>query len=297
MLGNVTEKLAQPRVRVVTTRLRDAILASWQEVRTKYEPDRGIRFRCSDIAYLCPRMQTLAVKTGLVITEVNEAEGLWALGVGSAYHEVFQKAILPTIPGGVLQGWWRDSKHPYALHRGEALTRPPLSHKWIPQPNPSCTYEEMLMFDPDLKLSGKCDGILVWGPDDIEVLELKSAGAFKKDGLDPKLGGNPDAAHVLQAHCYMMLTGVRKCRIAYVIKVDGKLKDVVFEYLVDYDEGTANSIKTTLKTILEAVKEGRILPMLPTCTKKSNARAKKCPMRDICFKATADAESSASISP
>lgn len=282
MLGKATEMLAQPRVRVVTTRVRDAILGGWSERRVIIESDKKIRFRCSQIPGMCPRMFTISAQKAIEVSEVRDANSLWALGVGSAYHGIFQNVILPTLTG-IFQGWWISPSHPNKIITGEELPGHPLGHKWIPQPDPSCSYEEMKAFDPVLQMSGKPDGVLVWGPDDVEVLELKSAGAFKKDGLDPSLGGNPEPGHVVQAHCYMMLTGLRKARIVYVVKADGKMKDVIFEHVVPWDEATVAEIRDTLTMTLKAVNEDRILPRLPVCTKKSDRRAKGCMLRETCF--------------
>lgn len=284
MLGRVTEKLARPRVREVSTRLRDALMGCTRVEKKQIEPSKNTRFRCSELADMCPRMHTLAAANKLEVVEKLAMETVWTFGIGTAYHDMFQNSLLPLLPNGVFQGWWVDPTLPTTITTGDALHGHPLDYKWIPQPDPSFSYFEIQMFDPALCLSGHCDGVLVWAEDDVEVLELKSAGAWKKDSLDPSLGGNPEPKYVIQAHGYMMLTGLKKTRIVYVLKHEGKMKESILEHVVHLDENVVADITGMLKMTKLAIDEDRILERLPECVKKGDKRAKKCLMRDVCFK-------------
>ena len=155
---------------------------------------------------------------------------------------------------------------------------------------------EELEFDwPDLRLTGHCDGILAWSaldPDaEDEVLELKTASDRSFDSVNPALGGKPYQDHVIQLHCYMAGTGLRRGRIVYIRKGDHQIRESLVEHEVAFDDALWERICDLASKSIEAVQalaaqedgEPAFPPRLDECAAKRSRRASRCPMCDLCF--------------
>lgn len=267
----------------VNRRLFELIDAGWAEERVRaYDgtDDDGAYpahpFRVSELHRLCPRMVALARRDPL--RESYGVEDLWNFAVGRSYHDALHEA-LAALPGGVFQGDWENAG---VVIRGDG-ERP-----WGPRPaGAGWRYREIEVADDALRVRGHVDGILVWGPDDVEVLELKSTATFQADRYNPQRGGTPKEDHVIQAHGYMALTGVRRARIVYVVKASGGLDMVMLEHVVERDEAVIEGLRALLRECGAAADLGPTDPLpdpLEACDKRSRKRPSKCPAKDRCFK-------------
>lgn len=304
MLGNIIKKQAQPQVVRVSNMLTEALGQTLG--REAGEPVQvGEKFRMSGIHKLCPRMYALALRDGVTLSDEVKPDLMWTFGVGTAYHTQFQEDWLRSL-GKVFQGWWRCKKCNH-VHKGEAMEGS-LSHKWRPCPD-SCEtfwddegpcdgkdfeYVELEFEWPEYRLTGHCDGVLDWSAaegdlkqDRVEVLELKTINARGFDYVNPAEGGKPKADHVAQAHGYLWGTGLEDVRIVYIKKSDEAMGKVVCEHEVRRDESIIDDMKSMLVSTMDALKdvsEGKDAPVrLPICKKKSDKRAKYCPMKAACF--------------
>ena len=271
-LARVLRAQAAPQVVQQTTRLRDAIVEQWrrEEIGEPLGPDPW--FRGSGVGSLCPRAYAIAALKKMPMGEVFNFETLWAFGIGTSYHEVFQREILRelfTERGAVFHGWWKryeipdtNKRTPFApLENGEYRSSPmrvnerrgtrnqkthTLGWGWIPKPKgKGWEYTELILRSDEYRISGHCDGVLVW-PDFTELLEIKTINERGFTYIDPMSGGKPKPEHVLQVQAYMWLTGLDRCRLVYVNKSGKKFKESLAEHIVMRDETLVNELKSDL---------------------------------------------------
>ena len=162
-----------------------------------------------------------------------------------------------------------------------------MSHKWTTRPSGDWTYEELEFVNDEYRLTGHMDGVLVWGEDDIEALELKTISSRGYDNVDTALGGRPKREHIIQVQSYMWLTGLQKARLVYINKDLNKLfPEGICEHVVERDEAQIKLIQGMLKDCATAADLGLDVPLydrIEACPKKSAYRAKDCKVRDYCF--------------
>lgn len=292
MLGDITRKQSLPQKSVVSTKLKDAIIQALGEGRQDSPPSAGMSFRSSSIPYLCPRMYALALRDKFATFTNPDAALSWTFGTGTAFHTQFQEDYLQRLPGGVFQGWWRD-RDTGVVHKGPSNDLgDSLSHVWIPRPTDAALgtdheYVELEFYNEEYRLSGHCDGILVWPDGQSEVLEIKTINSRGFDFVDPFMGGKPKAEHVAQVQAYMWLSGVDKARIFYVKKDLTKgPADVMCEHLIERDDAIIDAIKVMLiecAAIVDAPEGSPVPDRLPDCRTKSSSKARWCVARDPCF--------------
>ena len=327
LLADIVREQKKPQQSQSTPRLTEALMVSLEKfegsrpVQIDPPPDEDVQFRMSGLEKLCPRMYALAVRDQFSLRTVEGAEKRWIMGTGTAFHTQFQEDYLQTL-GEVFQGWWR-CRECGRVHQGEKL-KGMLSHKWIPKPKMCGTmpngrdecqsddfeYVELEFEDKEHRITGHCDGVLVWLPDDIEMLELKTINERGFNYVDPKMGGKPRGGHVIQVNGYMWGVeelGVTRTRVVYIKKTYDPLIQVLAEHVIEKKQDYVDAIRQMLKDSLEAVlvqvrhrlaladltRDGSEPPEAPEipakldeCARKSDYRAKYCPARDPCFKRT-----------
>jgi len=153
-------------------------------------------------------------------------------------------------------------------------------------------------------LVGKVDGVLAWPGEEPQVLELKSAALEYADRLNPVLGGQPWPGDVIQCQGYFLLFGFKRALLMYVVKGIGQIQNSIYEYVVERDDSIIEMLSSRLLATVEAVdraysvrtgsgggrpssedlraSEGDWL-CERLCEKKSETRARRCPVRDLCF--------------
>lgn len=293
MLGSILQDVMKPKTVAVSRRLQDALSESMAEARREQVPHTGMYFRSSGLYRLCPRSIQLgrAHEVNLAITVNSKLR--WIFGSGTAIHTQFQQDYLPTL-GDVFQGWWRrvaPSEGGAAQEErcvGESLNEFSLRNKWVPRPEgDGWQYEELEFLNREFRLTGHCDGVLVWGENDIEALELKTISSRGYEAVDPALGGRPKGEHVIQVQAYMWLMGLDRARIVYINKDLNQLfPSGICEHVVERDDAQIKLIQGMLRDCAQAADLGlEIEPFdrLPECTKKSDPRAKDCPTKHECF--------------
>lgn len=292
MLGDILTQVMKPKQTVVTRRLQDALLDSMTESRREQLAHEGMWFRSSGLYKLCPRAIQLAKAHSIDMSMEVGPKLRWIFGSGTAIHTQFQQDYLPSL-GNVFQGWWRrivrtNGEGMEEWARGDELTEGDLPYRWIPRPHGhGWEYEELEFRNTEFRLTGHCDGVLVWDKHDVEALELKTISSRQFDDVNPALGGRPKGEHIIQVQAYMWLMGLNKARIVYINKdLNTLFPDGLCEHLVERDEGQILLIKNMLKSCAEAADNGLDIPLferMPECTKKSDIRAKDCPSKGECF--------------
>lgn len=316
LLASIVKDQKKPQQSVIKPRLAAALM----EGMAKFEgsvpavesdpPGEDVAFRMSGLEKLCPRMYALAVREEFGLRTVLDAESRWILGTGTAFHTQFQEDYLQTL-GDVFQGWWR-CKGCGHVHQGEKLDEGMLPFMWIPKPklcsvvdygpkpceSTEFEYVELEFEDKEHRITGHCDGVLVWGPDDVELLELKTINERGFQYVDPMLGGKPRSGHVIQTHGYLWAveeTGLSRVRVVYIKKSYDPMAQVLAEHVIEKNQEYIDGIKAMLKASAEAVQaevryrlkvvedQPSLPDKLPECKRKSDYRAKYCNAKDPCF--------------
>lgn len=138
-------------------------------------------------------------------------------------------------------------------------------------------YEEITMWNKEYNLLGHTDGIIK--KNGLTYLfELKTMNSFKFTKLK-----EPEPIHIKQASIYSWLmetahnVHIDKMVILYYSKNDSVLK----EYVIDVDKSILKEATDVMKEVNESLKTG-IRPKR-ICKAPINAKAVKCPFRDVCF--------------
>jgi hypothetical protein len=290
MLGSVLRTQSTPRVRSISSKLRDAMKLGLVRSDESGPPKSGDWFRASGLPKLCPRMYALAMRDAFSIGTEVDAELGWVFGIGTAIHTQFQEEFLRNLPEGVFQGWWRD-RESGAVIKGDSLALGHngqfLPHGWVPMPKTGGSdryeYVELSFRSAEYRFTGHCDGILVWPDDGPEIFELKTINENGYAYVDPEHGGSPKAEHILQAQAYMWMSGIDRARIVYFCKKFGKIDDMVCEHIVHRDDKIIGMIQAMLKETIAALDSGVVPDRLVECRTKSSDRAKYCPAKASCF--------------
>ncbi len=271
-----------------TRRLSDSVVKAMGMGRNGPPPRAGMNFRCSGIPYLCPRMYAMALRGMMTLGEAPDSNLAWTFGTGTAFHTQFQEDYLQRLPKQVFQGWWRNRATGKVV-KGEKLNgSTTLSHKWCAKPEDGEDYEyvELEFYSKAHRLTGHCDGVLVWPDTGPEIFELKTISAHGYKRVDPNNMGTPKAEHVAQVQAYMWLTGLRQARIMYLCKDLTKTPDkVLCEHLVEYDEEAVKAIQGMLGGCVVAVdapQDGPLPDRLPECQTRSKSRM-YCDGKSACF--------------
>ena len=92
----------------------------------------------------------------------------------------------------------------------------------------------------------------------------------------------PKLDHVVQAQCYMWLTGLQWAKLVYWDKAGMGLSALI-EHTVERDEETIDTVKSILKEIWSGVRfEAERLPAR-ICERRDAPRAESCAIADKCF--------------
>ena len=285
MLGSILDDVMRPQKVLTDRRLQEALTQSMPEERRDQTPFKGMWFRSSGLYRLCPRSLQFGKRDGVNLAINVDSRLRWIFGSGTAIHTQFQQDYLPTL-GDVFQGWWTRGSDEFV--KGEPLKTGSLKNKWTTRPQgEGWQYEELEFVNDEYRLTGHCDGVLVWGEDDVEALELKTISSRGYDNVDPSLGGRPKGEHVIQVQAYMWLMGLDRARIVYINKdLNMLFPKGICEHIIERDEAKIKLIQGMLRDCATAADLGFDVPLydrVPECSKKSDYRAKDCAVRDQCF--------------
>jgi hypothetical protein len=301
--------LADALVGVVSTRpigsdtLHRALVATVRDERRVVGADLPVR--ASGLAKMCPRAYALAAEHGRALGEVIPAASVHAMAVGEAVHAAFQARVL-TLGGSLFQGWWERDVPMFALsdpgrHLDRAIERAcgdrlegSLPYRWIPRPvGEGWRYCELAFHEPLDGITGHCDGVLVWPDGRVELLEVKTISDQGYRRVDPWLGGHPLLDHLVQVQVYLALAGLDRARLVYLNK--GLLDEAGFgawvEWEVARDDAVVAQVRGQVRGMRAALRQvaagqtgvGQALVRRADCARPGLVRAKRCPVRDLCF--------------
>ncbi|MFA5213342.1 MAG: hypothetical protein WC406_08415 [Methanoregula sp.] len=318
MIGTVVQAAGDPPQGEISSKLVDLMYAKMGRPAKPLDP-ADLWFSASDAHNLCQRLFALAVRHGISIREAPDPELMWIFAVGTGYHYALQNDLLPSL-GTLLQGGWqRISKDGTVLEVHPGKTAGPWTEPgrgWSPKPEGDYwKFVEPKGRIQSCRFVGKWDGVLVWPDGATEVLEIKSIREDQFPSVNPLAGGRPKADHVLQVQSYLWMSGLERGRLLYVAKGSDKMRHMLAEHVVVRDDAAIRKLEADLTACgasveamvkaLEAAKDMRrgleeigvadresiaqsilekATPERPAvCRIKSDPRARKCDLRDICF--------------
>ena len=270
----------------------------------------GDWFRTSSLYFFttCPRQVIFTKESGEFMYGDMDERGMWAVAVGRAYHSIFQNEVLSRFDyrDVVVLGAVEDDK---VVESFEDL----VIYNRLRDGKEIEEYREFRFEDSQWRVTGHCDGILVWRRDedeeawmkavmerdvkwlvehgDMEVLELKTIG-------DTALVSNgPKEDHVLQVSSYMLLiermfkrlggnVNIEGARVVYIGKSIKDWREFV-EWKVGWNEDRRKDIEAVLTEIRWLIDEATLedidkYDVLPIC-KRKGWRYYKCPFAKVCL--------------
>ncbi len=248
--------------------------------------------RVSSLSFLCAREETLCAFKKVIRTDTVTSDLQVVFEHGHALHWGLQNRVMPRL--GVFHGMWRcagcgwlegGQEEPWVFG---TFTAEQFAAKQKPRPHAcprcglvlnedTCIYLEQTFHHEGHRLSGHSDGFLV-------IDGLPGMGLLEAKSINPRGASEvracPKLDHVIQAHCYMWLTGLRWAKILYWDKGGFGVSSFV-EHTIDYDETTIERVEELLSEMREGLRTG-VLPAR-ICENRTCTRAKQCEVVNHCF--------------
>jgi len=226
--------------------LKAKIAESLHEVK-RFKCRRGMWTSPSTIAGSCLRALAIHTRDEAEVERDIPTDLAWAAKKGNAFHHVFQDEILG--PMGILKGGWacsrcghvhgidQDDKYPIPSH-GEvfvdkvtpasAVIMPGKCEKcgMIPSWEGHFSYVEPLLYEIECKISGRTDGILMIGGEEV-IFDVKTG--------KPPWGETPWGNHVDQVLLYMGMAKILRGFVLYSKQEDRSFSGSVLPKEVDWD--------------------------------------------------------------
>lgn len=248
------------------------------KVKPPLDPKHG-DLRASGIPNLCAREEVLCTRHNVNRNDIVDPGLNLTFLHGTSLHWGVQNVLLG--PLGVLLGTWRCDD--CAVKVG-VPTKGPIEEWAAPRPwqcavchGTSFTYVEHHFYSPQLRLSGHPDGFLkLPGHNGLGILELKSIG--QKGGREVQ--DAPQIGHMIQAHVYMMFSGLQWAKIVYWQKSEFGMKALI-EHPVERDEETIERIRDLVGSVWTGMEGGPLPERI--CANNTCPRAKGCVVASQCF--------------
>jgi hypothetical protein len=265
------------------TSLRSLIESYFVEDSAKPYFTEDSYLRASSFGALCPREEVICSLEKRERRNRFNTDLLLTFAHGTGLHWVMQNEILPKT--GVLLGQWlclRCNKR----HGGRPRHRP-LEMGLMTRPlhcrrcgHDKFVYNELHFKDDAYRVSGHPDGFLrLPSLPGLGLLEIKSV----SERSSFEIRNTPNINHVIQAHVYFMLTGLKWAVFIYWNKGAFGAKALI-EHFIEEDRETTDAVKKTALEIQRGIREG-ILPER-ICSDSSCSRARDCVVVGPCFSMT-----------
>lgn len=284
-LVTVIRRTGQTEIKLV-----DLIHQALSEKRVKHPMREDDWVRVSSIGSMCPREEVLVAKHHLLREEYIGGDQGINFALGHAVHWMMQNRAVGLT--GALVGSWRCTwcGETYGSRAKGLLPMPvscircgaisgdaPRVHNRPDGSRPNAfLYVEEFVGNEEFKIGGHPDGYLA-SENDTWLLEFKST----NDNNFRKYKESPDFVHVIQAQCYLWLTGLRKAKIVYFNK-NGSKDSFIREHDMNYDPEVIERVQQTIREVRAGIVGGPT-PERTICFEYDCSRAINCKARDYCF--------------
>lgn len=262
--------------------LKELLYNRLRKTRTTVPLKVGGSVRSSGIATLCPREEVLAALHDITRTEIQSADDMLLLSLGSDFHSKLQDEILPYV--GVLYGEWKckECVKVYGGKGRKKVLEPATDLILKPEKCTRCesvdfTYVEQLLEDSEVHITGHMDGF-------IRVPFREDLGVFEGKSISPRGAADikevPKIDHEVQVQLYMWLTGLSWAIILYWDKGTYGLNGIT-EHFVERDDALIGTVRETIRSIWSGIEGGPLPDRI--CVSASAPRAAECACRKPCF--------------
>lgn len=136
---------------------------------------------------------------------------------------------------------------------------------WLKEAEVSCRIDEY-------NVTGTIDGLLYDGSG-WEFKSINSRGYRSLSEFGPK------HQHLLQAHTYMLATGIKVWSVMY----EDKDTQQWTEFVVPFSQVIADEVIAELEMVNRAVRDRRLPPVLPSCALREGTTFKQCAYKGSCL--------------
>jgi hypothetical protein len=136
---------------------------------------------------------------------------------------------------------------------------------------------EVWVHDPELKLGGSMDGLLI--DDSIWEIKTQRSQLYAKNVAYNR---EPDWDHLMQVECYFRLSGRNRASIMYQDRDSG----MPHEFRVGPNPRVEDAVDNVLEDVHKALRTNTLPPMLDDCEMRVGTTYKRCPYREHCPKKT-----------
>jgi len=237
-------------------------------------------FSPSQLSKMCPRAYAMAWKMDLPLVDEFMPDSRWAMDSGTSAH-----TLLQSMWGGdgkwILGGWKcsecghvhgidEDDKVPIPSH-GEVVVDKVTVRSSIVRPDvcelcgmtPSWRrgfiYEEPLLYNLDLRISGLTDGLIIIPGNTMEIWDIKTTRSARW------IRNAPNDDHVSQVTWYGDMAGVKKARIVYVDLTEKKLEKAIIEHPFTIDRDRVRKQKEEVRNVREVFQAPKEELEIPAC--------------------------------
>jgi hypothetical protein len=255
----------------------------------------GGMLRVSSLAGVCAREEVLCSRLKIERPDTIGADLMMIFEHGNGLHWDLQNRVLVKTRS-ILGRWLCGCCGTYVggLDAWDVPVPKDFKESQLPRPAvcPKCEtlidsdnslYQEQFLTVPEFRLCGHPDGFLrVEGLAGLGVLEAKS--------INPKgaweVRGCPKLDHVVQAQCYMWMTGCRWGKIVYWDKAGSGMASLI-EHTIDYDDDQVEAIQCMVSDIWKGVEEPDTPLPDRICAHPDAKRAELCAVAKPCFEEVA----------
>jgi len=239
----------------ITKALNDFLASKMDVLR-----DDGEYVRASDLFDLCSRERALRRKFNVVTVEQPSPSLRLMFDIGTAMHDLIRDKYLG--PMQVLYGEW------LCLRCGQYQTGT-MPKFCSCSRYASFTYHERTVKNPEWKVKGHLDGVMLNPVRGKGVLEIKSIDGKMFDTLRAPL---PE--HVFRTVVYQWLSGMSWGVVVYACK-GMKFPSSFKDFVVEYDDSIITKVKATLTELRSGGQR--------VCGSERDKRAQRCPVSRQCW--------------
>jgi len=223
-------------------------------------------FNASKAPTLCPRALVMASRMKVPLVDESDAQGRWRMDKGTALHAVVQERWLG--PLGWLLGGWRCPACAH-VHGEDTESKPPfwIAGTWVtpqssvamPQVCEKCKfknhpmdpfqYVEPWIYESNVRVRGRTDGLLKLPAHYVELLDIKTTANLRA------VREKPWPADVIQLHWYMGPIKCRRGRLLYIDPGAKKLEDAIVEHKVSFDPELWHKEKEKIRGLRKILEE------------------------------------------
>ena len=224
--------------------------------------------RASGLGYLCAREEVISHKHSIERTDVIEPKLDFIFSIGHKLHDIVQEVL-----ADILLGNWKCISCSKVFGDNELIKKPKICD-YGDCKSTEFEYYEVTLLDEENGIGGHPDGVIEIDREKV-LLEFKTCNEQVYTSLSFK---GPSKSYIMQVNIYMSRLALTTAFIVYINKNNSDMK----EFVIKRDEDLIYDVLKMAKSIKEGIQTGE-LPERTVCDSIDSYRAKRCPVKKICF--------------